>query len=70
MIETLDAAKERPVAQQAIVAAMDKRAQLAARFLVDHPPELATISEAIVKQAIDDPNTKGKMTELVKQLIR
>jgi hypothetical protein len=69
MMATLDAAKPKPEAQQAIVDAMEGRARVAARFLVDHPRELATVSEAIVRQALDDPNTKDKMTEMLKQVI-
>ncbi|HEY0480761.1 MAG TPA: hypothetical protein VGD37_24775 [Kofleriaceae bacterium] len=69
MMATLDAAKTRPEAQQAIVGAMAGRAPVAARYLVDHPRQLATVSEAIVRQAIADPNTKEKMTEILKQVI-
>lgn len=69
MMATLDAARDKPEAQQAIVDAMERRARVAARILVDHPDELATVSEAIVRQAIDDPNTRGKMTEILKQVI-
>ncbi|MDQ3366946.1 MAG: hypothetical protein M3680_16105 [Myxococcota bacterium] len=39
------------------------------RFLVDHPDELATISKAIVEQAMADPDTKGKMKDVVEELI-
>jgi hypothetical protein len=69
MIETLDAAKNKPDAQQAIVSAMEARSQLAARFLVDRPRQLATVSESIVRQAIDDPHTKDRMVEMLKQVI-
>jgi hypothetical protein len=69
MLETLDAAKRKPTAQQAIVDAMVGRADLAARFLVDRPRQLAAVSEAIVTRAMEDPNAKAKMTELVKRLI-
>jgi hypothetical protein len=69
MIETLDAAQKRPDAQLAIVDAMEARAKIAAKYLVDQPEKLATVSEAIVQQAIDDPNTKEKMTKLVKEII-
>jgi hypothetical protein len=67
-IETLDAAKDKPAAQQAIVSAMEARSRVAARFLVERPRQLATVSEAIVRQAVDDPNTKDKMLEMLKQV--
>jgi hypothetical protein len=69
MMATLDAARTKPRAQRAIVDAIEGRARVAARFLVDHPRELATVSEAIVRQALDDPNTKDKMTEMLKEVI-
>jgi hypothetical protein len=69
MIETLDAARGKPDAQRAIVDAIEGRADVAAAYLVEHPRELATVSEAIVKRAMDDPDTKGKMAELVKRLV-
>ena len=69
MIETLDAAQKHPDAQLAIVDAMEARAKIAAKFLVAQPEKLAHVSEAIVQQAIDDPNTKDKMTTLVKEII-
>jgi hypothetical protein len=69
MIETLDAAKDKPDAQQAIVSAMEARSRVAARFLVDRPRQLATVSEAIVRQAVDDPHTKDKMVEMLKKVI-
>ncbi|MDB4962235.1 MAG: hypothetical protein JWP01_2234 [Myxococcales bacterium] len=68
MIETLDAARNRPAAQAAIVDAIQARAEIAADFLVDHPEQLATVSKAIVEQAMEDPDTKDKMTELVKEI--
>jgi hypothetical protein len=69
MIATLDTAKDKPDAQQAIVSAMEARSRIAARFLVDRPCQLATVSEAIVRQAVDDPNTKDKMVEMLKKVI-
>lgn len=69
MIDTLDAARRKPAAQRAIVDAVEERAQIAARYLVKQPEKLATVTEAIVEQAIDDPDTKDKMKELVGELI-
>ncbi len=70
MIETLDAARDRPRAQAAIVDAMESRADIAAQFLVDHPQQLATVSKAIVEEGLADPDTKGKMSEIVKELAK
>ncbi len=69
VIETLDAARKRPAAQRAIVDAIEERADLAADYLVSQPKKLATVSEAIVKQAMDDPETADKMKELVGELV-
>lgn len=69
MIATLDAARDRRKAQGAIVDAMEARAPQAAVYLVDHPTQMATVSRALVKEAVEDPQAREKMTALVKDLI-
>ncbi len=69
MIETLDAAQRRPRARAAIADAIEARAHLAAGLLVDHPEQLAVVSEAIVEEALEHPDTRGKIKVLVKELI-
>ena len=68
MIQTLEAAKDKPAAQAAIADSIEARADLAAAFLVNHPKQLAAVTKALVVQAKENPDTAGKMKELVKEL--
>jgi hypothetical protein len=68
-VHTLEAAKQ-PAPRAAIAEAVETRANLAAAILVDHPKQFATISKAIVQEAMADPNTKGKLEDLVKELVK
>lgn len=70
MIQTLEAAQDKPAAQAAIVEAIESRADIAAAYLIDHPPQLASVSKALVAQAKAHPDTSGKMKELVKDLVK
>jgi hypothetical protein len=69
MIETLEAARPRRDARDAVVRAMNARAGVAAELLVEHPQELANVSKAIVQKAVDDPDTKAKLKEVLKGLV-
>ncbi|HUS31207.1 MAG TPA: hypothetical protein VMZ53_22005 [Kofleriaceae bacterium] len=67
MVATLEAASDKPNAANAVVDAMQKRADIAASLLVKRPAELATISKAIITRAFAEPNTKEILTKIVKE---
>lgn len=68
MIETLDAAKEKPAAQRAIVDAMQQRSDVAAQMLVDRPKELGSISRSILQKAWANEDTKEILTQVIEQV--
>src|SRR4051812_13361305 len=68
MIETLDAAKDKPAARRAIVDSMQQRSELAASMLVEHPKELGSISRSIMQKAWESDDTKTILKEVMKQV--
>ena len=69
LIETLEAARGKATAQQAIVEAVDQEAEITAAILVDHPPQLADVMKTLVKQLKAHPDTAGTLKDLFKSLI-
>lgn len=69
MAETLEAAQNKPDAQLAIVEAMERRADIAAAYLVEHPKQLAEVSKALVRKAADHPDTAGQLKDVLKDMI-
>lgn len=69
LIHTLDAA-DKPESRAAIAEAIETRANRSAEILVEHPKQLATISKALIKQAMEHPDTSGQMKKLIKELVK
>lgn len=68
MIETLDAAKDKPAAQRAIVDAIQQRSDLAATMLVERPAELGSISRSLLQKAWASGNTRAILKQVIEQV--
>ena len=68
LIETLDAARDRPKARQAITSAIQSRAGIAASILLDDPEALAEVMRGSVDAARKDPAAWKKLRALLKEL--
>jgi hypothetical protein len=69
MVKTMDMLHDRPLAQQALVDAMEERASIAAAVLVDRPDQLATVFRAIMVDVIKSPDTLTRIKKILKELI-
>jgi hypothetical protein len=69
LIETLDAARDRPKARHAIASAIQERAATSSSILLDEPQAMAEVMRGSVDAARKDPAAWKKLRALLKELV-